>query len=78
MGIIGIGILIVVISAIIILPALPGMVLSNFGIEERGSTDEILNNMPIATIPALMDVQTIGSVTLNTGTYSQTLGKSVV
>lgn len=76
MGIIGIGILIVVISAIIILPALPGMVLSNFGIEERGSTDEILNNMPIATIPALMDVQTIGSVTLNTGTYSQTLASS--
>lgn len=76
MGIISIGILIVAISAMMIFPALPNIILSNIGIEERGSTDELLDNATVAPIPALMDTQTIGSVTLNTGNYSQTLASS--
>lgn len=70
-----IGIVLSAIVAIIFIPALPGMVLSTFGIEEIGDTDEILSEQ-IATVPVLMDTQTIGSVTLNTGNYSQTLSGS--
>ncbi len=72
LGVGSIGIVLTAILAIILIPALPGMVLSNFGIEDMGDTNEILSEQ-IATVPALMDTQTVGSVTLNTGSYSQTL-----
>jgi len=67
----GIGIAIVAGLAMLIFPLLPGMVLSNFGLEEIGDTSDILNQA-VPTIPALMDAQTVGSVTLSTGSYSQT------
>lgn len=72
LGLGGIGIVITAIVAMTIFPMLPSLVLSNFGLQEIGDTSEILN-APVPTIPALMDVQTVGSVTLNTGSYSQTL-----
>ena len=77
-GCLGMGFLVIALTAIIaiiLIPTLPAMFLSNFGIEEIGDTEEILD-APITTLPALMDTQTIGSVTLNTGSYSQTLAGS--
>lgn len=67
----GIGIAIVAGLAMFIFPVLPGMILSNFGLEEIGETTEILNQ-PVPTIPALMDEQTVGSMTMSTGSFSQT------
>lgn len=75
LGVGGIGIVITALVAMAIFPMLPSLVLSNFGLEEIGDTEEILN-APVPTIPALMDVQTVGSVTLNTGSYSQTFDGS--
>ncbi len=75
LGVGGLGIIITALLAMAIFPMLPGMVLSNFGLEEIGDTEAIFD-APVPTIPALMDVQTVGSVTLNTGSYSQTFDGS--
>ena len=75
LGMGGIGIVITAIVAMTFFPMLPSLILPNFGLEAVGDTSDILN-APVPTLDSLMDTQTVGSVTLDTGSYSQTLSGS--
>lgn len=71
LGVGAIGIAITAIVAMTFFPMLPSLILPNFGLEAIGNTSEVLN-APVSTLQPLMDVQTVGSVILETGSYSQT------
>ncbi|MGB7341892.1 MAG: hypothetical protein WBC91_23545 [Phototrophicaceae bacterium] len=75
LGVGGLGIVITAIAALIIFPQIADVALSTVGIEAIGNTDEVLS-APIVTVPVLMDTQTVGAVTLSTGSYSQTFNGS--
>ncbi|MEM9952653.1 MAG: hypothetical protein AAF846_13690 [Chloroflexota bacterium] len=75
LGVISLGAVSSVIIAFLFIPSLRETVLDVVGVEALGSTDEILSN-PMPTISPLMDIQTVGQVTLSTGSYSQTFSGS--
>lgn len=75
LGVIGLVAISAVIVAFFFFPSLSDMVLDIVGVEALGSTDEILSD-PAPTVPVLMDMQTVGQVTMSTGSYTQTFSGS--
>lgn len=75
LGLGGLSIIVTGIIASIVFPLLPELILPSFGLESVGDTEEILNATPQA-IPSFIDEQTVGSVTLSSGSYSQVFSGS--